>query len=239
MAIHETERGYIDNRLTIVIALILAAVALSSYLEQSTGRGLSDLLGDLPPLALWFLSTASVVGIGGIFAVRILAVATLGEPSFPVTDRDGMPTIVRRDAVAATGGGYLVVMGLLFTGFGLAGSGWPWGAIAIAGLLAIAAGVIQLGRTQRWQLRVDGILQERCTYGRASPVAEWHWPIDTRPTFELDEQTSGGAFGKPLVERHAVVLDGRELFDSWDRDLARAFLHALQAHYDAGPGDDA
>ena len=219
--------GYIDNRATLWIVLILAAIAVTHYASVRTGKGVIELFWSLPPPWPSFLITVAGMVAVGVVALFVAARLWRGAPFRISTGTNG--TRLREQAPGQLFGGLLLAMlALTLVVFGLIGPGWWWGLVAVTGLLLLLVAASVLSRRVTWELAADAITRSERLFG--SPTVQ-AWPVPGSPSFTLDETTTGGAFGQPLETRYRVRLGESVLLETGDAVQANEFIAALRTAY--------
>jgi hypothetical protein len=224
-------RGYIDNRPLVWIILILAAIGGWNYLEL-TGVAPAGLWDRVPGLWKALLACTGgllVVGLAAMFvAVRL---EDSREP-FQVEARGDRHVIQETNIALRTFGVLLLVTGLAYVLYGIAGAGWfSWAVLALATLLVLA-GVSTACDGKRFVVEPGRLAAE--SRMRASWNPDWSCARegDDAPALELKSTSTGGAFGQPLVEHHAIVAAGKEIYHSPRKDRAEKLLALLRQALD-------
>jgi hypothetical protein len=219
--------GYIDNRPTLWIVLILAGIAVTQYASMRTGKGVLELFWSLPPPWPSFLLTVTGVVAVGVTVLFVGVRLWHGAPFRISTVTHG--TRLRQQAPGQLFGGLLLAMlALTLVAFGLSGPGWWWGLVAVTGLLLLVVAASVLSRRVTWELAADTITRSERLFGSPRVQA---WPVPARPSFTLDETTTGGAFGQPLESRYQVRLGENVLLETADAAQANGFIGALRSAY--------
>ena len=219
--------GYIDNRATLWIVLILAAIAVTQYASLRTGMGVIELFWSLPsPWPSFLITLAGVVAVG---VAALFAAARLwrGAP-FRISAAPDGTHLRERASGPLFGGLFLAMLALTLVAFGLIGSGWWWGLVAVTGLLLLLVAASVLSRRVTWELAADAITRSERLFGSPRIQA---WRVPGSPSFTLDETTTGGAFGQPLETRYRVRLGESVLLETGDVAQANGFIAALRTTY--------
>lgn len=219
--------GYIDNRSTVWIVLIIGAIAITHYASLKSGKGVIELFWSLPPSWPTFLITLAGVALTGLLGLFVAAALWHGAP-FTVVQESGVDLLREREPGQVLGGVYVATVALTLVAFGLVGSGWLWGLIAVLGLLLLSVAGSVLLRRVTWELSTDAISRSERLFGSPRIQA---WPVPESPEFVIDEITTGGAFGQPLERRHRVRLGESVLLETGDAERAASLLTHLQTAY--------
>lgn len=219
--------GYIDNRSTLWIVLIIGGIAITHFASLKSGKGVVELFWSLPPPWPTFLITLAVVTASGVLGLFVAAALWHGAPFTVVQSPDGT-RLREREPGQWLGGLFVAALALTMVAFGLVGSGWLWGLMATLGLLLLVVAGSVLSRRVTWEFTADAITRSERLFGSPRVQA---WPVPETPEFAIDEVSTGGAFGQPLETRHCVRLDDSVLLETGDAEQAAALLTALQTAY--------
>ena len=206
-------RGFIDNRPTIWIILILAAVGGWQYLEM-TGAVPAGLWDRVP--GIW-KSLLAATGILVIASATVLFIAgRVEERREPYrVEAQGDRRLVHEIAILErTLGAILLAAGLVFLGFGIAGSGWfSWLVLAL-GLLLSLFSLAGVSGGRRIVVERGRLASESAFLGSWSQAWSCTWEPGRPPQLELRKDEFGGGFGRSWFVPGAVLVDGQELAGS-------------------------
>lgn len=205
--------GYIDHKITVVIVLLLAAIA---------GSRLWPLL---PGAWSRFLVLTAGLAVIGIPAVIVIGAAfERREPK--LVRQDGRVVARLPDVILPAAGVLLLVFALHFLVHAWLGGGLLWWLVGALGVAAGGLGVALLGSGERLVIEPGRVAVERTLFGRGADVAESRWDPAVRPDVEVSSHTTGGAFGQPLTEVHRLEVAG-ETVVSGTRERVQALADAV------------
>lgn len=220
-------RGHIDNSLSFVIFLVLVAIAGWNYLDPD-GIKPADLWDRVPELWKTLLAFTGVFIVAGLAILFAAVRLDDGREPFRAETR-GSGRIIHETAIAMrTAGMLLFVFGAVLLGFGAVGAGWvSWVVLALGLVLALSAmPIAYVGK--RFVVERELLAAESRRLASWSRGWSCSWDEARRPLLEVTSTRSGGAFGQPLVEQHAVMADGHEIYSAPYRDKADKLVALLQ-----------
>lgn len=205
--------GYIDHTITIVIVLILAAIAASRFWPA------------LPGVWSRFLVVTAAVAVVGAAAVVAAGAWADGRALTPEPTNGGAMVRVP-GAALRTAGVTLWALALVFVAHAWIGDGLLWWAVAAIGAVAGVVGTFLVGWGERLVVEPGRVALETTLFGRTAQAAESPWEPPGPPEVETTSRTTGGAFGQPLVETHELRVDGEVLY-AGSRSRAEALRDAV------------
>jgi len=222
-------RGYIDHSITIWIVVILALVATGSFLKQM-GIEPAELWSRVPAIWKWLLAvTAALIVAGGVVLLTAGYVENHREP-YRVVAQGERRLVVETKILEPTLGVVLLVAGLTFMGFGIAGAGWFSWLILALGLLLALVSAVGISSGQRYVVERGQIASERAMLGAWHAAGTCAWKAGTRPQLQIEEGGISGGWGRYEVKPDAVQVNGKRLAGN-TRD-ARKLLPLLQQAID-------
>jgi len=225
--------GHIDNRSTLWIVLILAAVAVPLFLEQKTGMGAVEQFWSLPhPWPAFLLALPAVLVLS---IIVLLAGTRLGNATPPSPVHDAGVTQLpehERNRFNLLAGVCTALLGMTLLVFGVLGPGWVWVLVALVGVLLLAVAAMLASMRTNWTFAPGEISRTERAFGQ--PQIET-WTVPGAPEFTRSEYTTGGAFGQPLEVHYQVRLGEATLLDCTDKGRADALYAALEATYPPPP----
>ena len=225
--------GHIDNRSTLWIVLILAAVAVPLFVEKKSGMGVVEQFWSLPhpwPGFLLALPAVLVLCFVVLFAGTRRGNAT---PPSPV-DHAGITHLPEREGnrFNLLAGLCSAMLGLTLLVFGVLGPGWVWVLVALVGVLLLGVAALLASMRTTWTFAPGEITRTERVFGQAQTET---WSVPEEAVFARSEHTTGGAFGQPLATHYQVRLGEATLLECADRGRADALIAALEAAYPPPP----
>ena len=218
-------RGFIDNRPTIWVILILAAVGGWQYLEM-TGAVPTGLWDRVPAYWKALLAATGMLIVAG--AIALFVAGRVEERREPYrAEAQGEQRLIHETAVLErTLGIVLLAAGVVFLGFGIAGAGWPsWLVLALGLLLALlSTGFIYSRR--RYVVERGRLVLESGTLSSWRAEGSCSWEPGSPPRLEIKEGGLSGGWGQYQFIPDSLLVDGQALAGSTRN--ARKLLPLLQ-----------
>lgn len=205
--------GHIDHKITIVILLVLAAVAGARFWPMMPG--------------LWsrFLMVTAAVVVGGVAGV-VAAGFWSGGRALRLEPCDGGVVVRMPGAAFPAAGLVLSALALDFFVHGWIGEGPLWWGVAALGLAAALLGAFLVGWGERLVVEPGRVALESTLFGRATHATESRWELPGPPEVELACLVTGGAFGQPRMERYELRVGGAKVYGG-TRHRAEALRDAV------------
>ena len=217
--LRDPRAGHVDHSIVYWIVLILAAIALPRFVEQATGRSLAEHWRDLPPDLTSFVGR-TVLLLAGMVVVAFLAEVAAGG-RWRTHPGEGRVVIAAPRPGARAAGVGLALIAVHAVWAGLAGQGPFWWVVTGVGALVAPFAVVAIGANERVVVEPDEVRWQSRLFRFETGCRTIAVP-NGGGAVTLDQRSTGGAFGQPLVISYTVRIGAEELHALGRADRAEA-----------------